>query len=159
MARSKLSSLSSRRTEPASRPALPAGIHAGVVESATSPGYSVRLADGQLVAAELAESMDAQLAEECLRERRTVLVTSAPKGPVILGALQTRPSATSVDADRRANVRGAEIELLADRRLTLRAGTTELTLDEQGAIRLEGERFTIDVSALLRVLSAKVELP
>jgi hypothetical protein len=38
-------------------------------------------------------------------------------------------------------------------------GDASLSIDADGALRLAGKRLTVDVAAVMRVLSAKVELP
>jgi len=128
------------------------------IEISSGGQYRVRLADGRLVAAELSPDLDPSFAEECLRERRTVLVADGSRRAQIVGALQVR-SALGLSTDGRVRLAGQDVELGAERSISLRVGDTALTIDADGAVRIAGTRLTIDVAAVMRVLSAKVELP
>lgn len=147
-----------------SRPA-PAGLVAGVVELATerdgAPRYKVRMLDatssgqGRLVDAQLGPGCEPGLIDECLATRRTVLMS----GGVILGALQTAPTEGRRDGDGNVQLAGVDVTVEAERALSLRVGDTELVLRDDGTVRLVGQRLSMDVAALIKLLSARVELP
>jgi hypothetical protein len=132
-------------------------MQAGVIEMACNGRYRVRLLRGDLVPADVAPGVDPAFADECMAERTTVIVGDGAGGAVILGALQTRSSATDVHG--RVRLSGQDVELHAQRSIALRVGDAALTIDADGAVRLAGKRLTVDVAAVMRVLSAKVELP
>jgi hypothetical protein len=135
------------------------GLVAGVVELATEtdgePRYKVRLLGGELVDARLGPGCSTALVDECLAARRTVLISEG----AILGALQTAPTEARRDVDGNVSVEGGEVVVEADHALSLRAGDTELVLHEDGTVRIVGQRMSIDVAALIKLLSARVELP
>jgi hypothetical protein len=141
------------------------GIHPGVIEvlevsetASARSGLRVRLLTGERIAAVLGDGVDLALAEECLRDARTVMLADTSRGPTVLGALQTTrslerlPDGTiAIDADR--------IRLRAKKAVILEAGEVSLRLEADGTVHTEGERMLIDMSSNLRVLSALVELP
>jgi len=136
------------------------GMQAGIIELASGDSYKVRLLDGTLLDASLAPGVGAALAEECLRDRRTVLLSCVSSGTgVILGALQTAPSAATRDVDDNVALSAAEASVEAENVVTLRAGDTALQLHADGRVRLVGQQLTMDIAALIKLLSAKVELP
>jgi hypothetical protein len=156
MSKAKVTRLGARR--PATEIALAPGLHAATIEMVSRGSYRVRTAAGGRVTARLAEGVAAALAEECLKTRRTVLVTETPKGVEIVGALQTQPAA---DGGRQEKLRldARELELVAERAIVLRVGKSLLVLDESGAIRLAGEGVSLRAAKAVRVLAANVELP
>ena len=111
--------------------------------------------EGQLVDAELGPGCEPALIDECLARRRTVLLS----GGVILGALQTAPSEGRRDVDGNVMLAGTDVTVEAERALSLRVGDTELVLRDDGTVRLVGQRLSMDVAALIKLLSARVELP
>lgn len=143
----------------AAEPALPGALCAGVIELSTEAAYRVRLWSGELVTASAAPGLDPRLADECLRDRRTVLVTSGPSGAVILGALQTSPTLLPSGPTKRARITAKEIELAAEDRISLRVGKSALVIDHEGGVRLLGDRMTLRMAKVLKVLAANVELP
>jgi hypothetical protein len=139
------------------------GLHAATIELAVRGrgrephGYRVRLSSGRSLTARLAAGVSPRLVEECMRETRSVVVCDGPNGVTIAGALQTAPSlsldergALWLDADR--------IRLCARKSLALEVAGSAITLAD-GALRVEGDRLVIDAAALVRILSAKVEIP
>ena len=151
----------SARSRSATAPAmarLGPGLHAAVVEIAVDGAYRVRTSTGELVPAVPAASVAPALLDECLRTRRTVLLSEQGDRVVILGALQTAPSAR-VDPDGGLSLEARSIELAAAERIALKVGASLLSLDREGVIRLNGDRLTIDVGALVQILSANVNLP
>ena len=142
---------------PSSEPKLAPGISAGTLQRVIEGVCRVELVSGGAVSARIGPGVSPALVEECLRERRTVLVTQGRDGPVMLGTVQTAPSIEK--SAEHVRVEGREVELVASDKLSLRVGRSALELDEDGVLRLAGKRLTIDVAALVRVLSAKVELP
>lgn len=145
---------------PRARPAprLGPGLHAAVIEIAGEGAYRVRTIAGDLVPATPAASVAPALLDECLRTRRTVLVAEEGGGAVILGALQTAPSARA-DPDGGLAIEARSVEIAAADRIALKVGASSLSLDREGVVRLNGDRLTIDVGALVQILSANVNLP
>jgi hypothetical protein len=135
------------------------GVHAAMIELNLGACYQVRLLHGARTTAKLAFGVSPRLLEECLMTRRLVIVANDDSGPIVLGALQTEPSAGVREDTRALEVEARHIRLRAAETITLEAGPVSLSLDKSGAVHIEGERMVIDVGALLRVLSAKVELP
>jgi hypothetical protein len=155
MARAKVTKL--RATAP--RPALSPGLSAGTIEGRVGDSFSIRLLGGEVVSATPAPELEPAFVEECMRERRTVLVTPGPGDAVVLlGALQT---ARGVSRDARDNVRveGARVEIEAREGVVFHVGKSTLKLDRQGAVKIVGQRMTADVAEVVRILSALVELP
>lgn len=136
---------------------LGTGLHAATIELCARGTYRVRTASGISARAKLAEGMSAALADECRRTRRTVLVTEAADGVLIVGAIQTQPSLEG--RHERLQLKANELELAAERAIVLRVGKSLLVLDESGAIRLAGEGVSLRAAKAVRVLAANVELP
>lgn len=159
MAKPKLST--SRKTASTARePALLGpGVHAALIELNLGASYQVRLLSGARTTAKLASGVSPRLIEECLMTRRLVMVTDGESGPIILGALQTEPTPHVQEETGALEVEARHIHLRAAETIALKAGPVSLVLDKTGVVHVEGERMVIDVGALLRVLSAKVELP
>jgi hypothetical protein len=135
------------------------GIHAATVELGLGSRYRVRLLQGDKARATLAPGVSPALIDECRRTRRPVLLSDGEQGPVILGALQTAPALHVNEKTGRLEVEAEHIALNAGATIELRVGPASLALSKSGVARIEGDRMVIDVNALLRVLSAKVELP
>lgn len=138
-----------------SAPSVASGLHAATLEFETSGGYQARVASGELVPATLAEGVAPELATEALRDRRTVLVSVGASGAVLLGALQTKPTASA----ETLHLRAPSVEIEGREGVVLRAGKASLVLEPDGTIRLVGDAMTMRVAQLLRVLAANVELP
>jgi hypothetical protein len=130
-------------------------LHAATIELASKGSYRVRLATGERVKARLADGVDPALANECLKDRRTVLVSGHPEGPIVVGAVQvtasTRPEKLRLEA--------ADIELCAATSIVLRVGKSLIILDEKGGMQMVGEKMTLRMAKTLRALCASVELP
>lgn len=138
---------------------LAPGLHAAHIEMGAEGSYRVRLTTGELVAARLAPGVEGAFIEECLRARRTVLVSGGADGePVILGALQT---SRGVERDAQDTLRlGANrVELRAGEGVSIQVGSATIHMDKSGAIRLAGNKLTMDIADIVRVLSALMELP
>ena len=120
------------------------------IEMGADGHYRVRLRNGDLLRATADEDVHPDLIAECIRNRRRMLVEPTADGtPVIIGALQTDPT----------RARSARLDLTANEEVTLRAGTTTLALTADGRIALRANTVTMDAARLLKVHSAKVELP
>ena len=159
MTRAKVTRLDTRSRARVRAPTVSVGLHAGTVELASRSVVEVRLASGQRVPARLEGGIDPGLLDECLREKRTVLVSVEPTGARVLGALQTtRSVATRVRPDA-LELSSDEIELSAVKQLRLRVGTTVLVLDAEGEIRAGGRTLTLRLGDAMRVLAPNVELP
>src|SRR4051794_19296993 len=129
MAKNPTRSARNAAAAPARRPAprLGPGLHAAVVEIAGDGVYRVRTTTGDLVPATPAASVAPALIDECLRTRRTVLVAEQGGGVVILGALQTAPSAR-VDPDGGLAIEARSVEIGATERIALKVGASALSL-------------------------------
>jgi hypothetical protein len=139
----------------AAEPALTPGLHAASIELASRGTYRVRTATGEHVRARLAPGVDPALAEECLKHRRTVLVSAHPAGPLIVGALQVAAS----ERPEKLRIEAGEIELCAGKTIVLRVGKSLVVIDERGAIQMVGDGMTMRMAKAVRVRSANVELP
>lgn len=121
--------------------------------------YRVRTSSGATLPATLAEGFDEAFASECLRDYRTVLAEVRDDGTaVLLGALQTRSHVSRDDHDT-AELSGKRVEIRADEEARIVVGKASLKLGRDGQVRLVGNRATIDMAALVKVMSALVELP
>lgn len=148
-----------RSSAPVAEPTpLGPGLHGAFIELATEGSYRVRTTAGEHLRAELAPGVSPALAMECLRAGRMVILVGSPRGPAIVGALQTAP-AVEKDADGVVAVDAREIRLRAERSILIEAGPVTIRGDESGALRMEGDRLVLDMPALVRVLSARMELP
>jgi hypothetical protein len=144
---------------PRARPEpLSPGLHAAVIELRSGSSFRVRTLDGTRVTAELAGGVEVGLAEECLRTGRSVIAAAGPKGAVILGALQTSRSPVQEESGT-VKISGKDVRIQAERGLRIEAGPAVLRVDRAGVLRIEGEQMVVDMGALVRFLSAKVELP
>ncbi|MEM1035018.1 MAG: hypothetical protein AAGN82_32055 [Myxococcota bacterium] len=130
----------------------------GWIVAREAPGYLVRLGDGAEHHATLGAGVLPALADECVREGRPVLVRASDDGWVVLGALQTAPSAAVV-RDGVVTVTGREVRLEAEAELLVEAGPTRLRLDRRGRVSLSAERLTMRVASLIKLIASKVELP
>jgi hypothetical protein len=144
-----------RATRAATEAALPPGLHAATIELASNDSYRVRLATGERVKARLDAGVDVALAEECLKHRRTVLVTAHPEGPTIVGAVQVAATARL----ETLRIEAGDIELCAGKSIVLRVGKSLITLDERGVVTMVGEKMSLRMANLIKMLSANVELP
>ena len=134
------------------------GLHGAFIELASEGSYRVRTTSGEHLRAELAPGVSPALAMECLRAGRMVILVASARGPEIVGALQTAP-AVERDADGVVSVDAREIRLRAEQSILIEAGPVTIRADESGALRMEGDRLVLDMPALVRVLSARMEIP
>ena len=157
MARTKTTP--ARRRAPEPEPSLLGpGLHGAFLELLSGDTYRVRTAAGLRISAVLGDGVDPGLAEECLRAGTMVVLADTALGPAIVGALQTsRPVVR--DANDALTFSARDIKLHADRGITLQVGAVSMHLDRSGAVRFEGERMVIDMAAIVRVLSAQMEIP
>lgn len=144
---------------PTAEPApLGQGITAAVIELRSGASYRVRTVAGTRYSAALADGVDPGLAEECLRDGRTVLLSDSPRGVLILGAVQTgRTPVREVDGS--VAIEGKDVRIRAERSVVLDAGPVSIRADKSGLVRIEGEKMILDLTALVRVLSARMEIP
>jgi hypothetical protein len=149
----KLGGARERRIAPEA--ALAPGLHAATIELALKGSFRLRTMTGEQVRARLGPGVDPALADECLKERRTVLVTAGPKGAIIVGAVQV----TASEKRDKVRLEGEEIELCASNKIALRVGKALLVIDANGAIQVVGETTTMKMAKAVRVRSVNVELP
>lgn len=143
--------------EPAA--ALTPGLHAGKIELCTAEACRVRVAGFGVVTARRGPELAEDFVEECLRDQRTVLLAAdGDGGALLLGALQTA-SAPARDAHDTLRLEAKRIELAAEEGVSIAVGKAAIRLDRSGAVKIVGDRMTMDVAAVVRVLSALVELP
>ena len=149
--------VSKRKVKAATR-SLGDGLHAARVELASEKTLRLRLPSGEVVTAALADGVERDLVTDCMRDGRHVIVVDSPRGPLVLGALQT---ARVMARDERGNLslEARDVRIVAERSLVLEAGPVMLRLERSGVLKAEGERMTIDMATFLRVIAAKVELP
>ncbi|WP_437325253.1 hypothetical protein [Sorangium sp. So ce381] len=167
MARSRTVQQSTARPARGEAKPLGPGLHPGVVEmiaargeeeSGARPAFQVRSSDGRRLLATLAAGVSPAFIEECMREGRTVVLADAPGGVAILGALQTA-SAPAPDAHGTLALDARHLRLRARETLELEVPGSSLRIEPGGAVRIEGDRLVIDMAALVRIFSARVELP
>jgi len=134
------------------------GAHLARVELRAGASYRIRTAAGTRLSATLADGVEVALVDECLRHGRMILACDTERGPTIVGAVQT---ARSIGADEHGALafNATSIRLKADQTLRIEAGPVTLTVDKAGVLRLQGDKMTIDMGALIRLVSARVELP
>ncbi|MFO0590463.1 MAG: hypothetical protein U0441_23170 [Polyangiaceae bacterium] len=133
------------------------GLVPGRIVQLESEAVTVELLGGGAVQATVADEMEPGFVAECLRVRRTVLVTQTPSGVVLLGALQTGAQ-VAASGDESA-VRARRFVVDATEGIVLRVGQTEVSLDPAGLVRVAGEKMSVAVARVFRVLSASAELP
>lgn len=117
----------------------------------------VELLGGGQVEATPGDDVEPGFLAECLRGRRTVLVTRAGDDVVLLGALQTSSQVAASGAEVR--IRAGQFVVDATEGLVLRVGQTEVALDPGGMVRFAGEKMSVAVAKVFRVLSGTAELP
>lgn len=142
----------------ASATALPPGIHGAVLVGREGSGFTVRTLDGQIWKAACGDQVEDAFVEECLAERRTILVSPSAEGVTILGAIQSRRTVVR-DGHDTVRVEGRRIEIDAKDGISLKVGKSALRLDPHGNVRVVGQKMTMDVAELVRVLAALCELP
>jgi hypothetical protein len=162
MARSKASKGAPRSQ--AERRALGPGMHAGRVEAIGALGmdgirtYRVRLASGATVHALPGLGVSPALIDECARDGRTVVLVDGPEGIVIAGALQTAPT-MAPDAQGTLAIEAKHLRVRAEQSIVLEVPGGSLSMEPGGAMRMEGDKLVIDMAALVRIFSARVEIP
>lgn len=137
--------------------AIGEGLVPGRVARIDGDSIEVELLGGGTVQATPADGVEPGFVAECLRARRTVLVTMAPGGVLLLGALQTGSQIAASGAESTVRVRRFVVD--ASEGLVLRVGQTEVSLDPAGVVRFAGEKMSVAVAKVFRVLSATAELP
>ncbi len=151
-------SVTQKRAPGAEAAPLAPGLHAGTIELQLGDVFRVRLLGGAVIAATVDDGVDPALARECLRRSQRVIVTAGPRGPLILGALQTTVPIAR-DADGAVSIAAKKIRLKAEQGIVLESGEAVLRLQADGAFKLEGDKMVVDVAGLVRFLSARVEFP
>jgi hypothetical protein len=146
------------RPQPQERPLLGAGLHAGRIELVADRAYRVRTADGRRLAAVLSEEVSPSLAEECLRDGRTVLLVDGARGPTIVGALQVAPT-IAPDASGTLSLDARTLRLRASSGLSIEVGDAVVGVEPNGVVRMEGDRLLIDMAQIVRIFSGRVDLP
>ncbi|MCC6528138.1 MAG: hypothetical protein IT373_36160 [Polyangiaceae bacterium] len=148
-----------RRRVPDRAPSPAPGLAVVTLELRSAASLRVRTLAGAVLPARLAPGFEPELADECLRDYRHVLAEIGADGEaVLLGALQTQRT-TSRDAHDAVELRGRRVELRAEDEIRLCVGKSVLRMDKSGAVRVTGQKMTLDVAAVVRFLSALVELP
>lgn len=155
--------MSKHGAAPASRRAavkktLGPGMHAGVVELLSDGTYRVALVSGGHVRAHLEAGLSRAFVETCMRTGQKVLLADSPRGPEIMGALHA-PRELPGGEEETLDLRGKTIRLRATDAVHIEVGQSSFKLEKNGAARLEGRRLVMDVGSLIRLLSARVELP
>ena len=138
--------------------ALGPGIHPGVVELEANGSYRVALLAGGHVRARLDKGLSRRFVDECMRTGAKMLLHDTPRGPEILGGLQA-PRELPGEEEDSVELRGKTVRLWAAEEIVLSVGKTTLRLDKTGAARFEGRKLVLDIASLIRLLSARVELP
>lgn len=138
--------------------ALGPGLHPGILELAASGSFRVRVQGDKLVSATLGPGVSPALAEECMREGRTVVLVEGPDGIRIAGALQTAPT-IAPDAQGTLALEAKHLRVRAERSIALEVPGGSLTLEKEGLVRMEGDKLVLDMAALVRIFSARVEIP
>jgi hypothetical protein len=134
------------------------GIHPGVVELEANGSYRVALLAGGHVRARLDKGLAKGFVDECMRTGAKMLLHDTPRGPEILGALHA-PRELSPGQQDEVELRGKTVRVRAAEEIVLQVGKTTLRLDKTGAARFEGRKLVLDIASLIRMLSARVELP
>jgi hypothetical protein len=152
---SKRAPLSRRLTV---KKALGPGIHPGVVELEAGGSYRVALLAGGHVRARVDKGLSKKFVDECMRTGAKMLLHDTPRGPEILGALHAPRELAEGEHDD-VDLRGKTVRVRATDEIVLEVGKTALRLDKSGAARLDGRKLVLDIASLIRMLSARVELP
>lgn len=140
------------------RVTLGPGLHAGSVELASGARIRVRTLGGVEVRAAVGDGVDPGLVEDCLRARGTVVLADGARGVEIVGVLQTRRAPIITEAGTFA-VSAKRIALHAEQAVEIDVGNTAIVLERLGVVKIRGDKAVLDFNALVRVLSARVELP
>ena len=133
------------------------GLVPGRIVRIDGDSIEVELLSGGTVQAIPADDIESGFVAECLRARRTVLVTRAGEGILLLGALQTSSQIAASGGE--STVRAKRFVVDASEGIVLRVGQTEVSLDAAGVVRFAGEKMSVAVAKVFRVLSATAELP
>jgi hypothetical protein len=138
--------------------ALGPGMHAGVVELESEGSYRVALVAGGHVRAHVEKGLSVRFVGTCMKTGQRVLLMDTPRGPEILGALHA-PRELPGGEEESVELKGKIIRLRATDEVQIQVGKSTLRLDKTGAARLEGRKLVLDIASLIRMLSARVELP
>src|SRR5512138_2458879 len=148
-----------RSGEKASQPALLGpGLHAGQVESQKDGHWQVRLLDGRVVETDLGPAVLPALVQEAAADGRLLILSDAALRPIILGALQTRPT-ISPDANGDLTLKVSKLNIEADQGVTIRSSKESVELQGDGKAKLRSQSMLLDVPDRVKVRSALVELP
>lgn len=134
------------------------GVHAATVELAIEDRFRVRTYAGDSVTARLGDGVQLEFVQECMRAGRPVLLNDGPKGPLILGAIQTESVSRSTQ-DGAISMNGETLSLTAETAIELKVGESSLVLHRDGLVEIRGDMLRIEQSKLIRLVASKVELP
>jgi len=138
-------------------PAIGSGLVPGRITRIDGDAVTVELLGGGAVQATIADEIEPGFVAECLRGRRTVLVTRTAGGVVLLGALQTGNQVAASGEESAVRARRFVVDTTDG--IVLRVGETVLSLEPGGFVRVAGEKMSVDMARVFRVLSATAELP
>jgi hypothetical protein len=156
MAKTTIATVKREKTGPA---LLGPGLHLVTLDLGAAGEARVRTLDGRCLSAFVSEDVAPELVAECRRGSRPMIACDTPRGPTIVGALQTQPSITR-EPDGTLVLEGKRVRIAAKDRVLIEAGeAAQVSLEASGKARIVGDRMVIDVSSNVRVLSALVELP
>lgn len=144
----------------APRLSLEAGLHAAFLEARRHGLLVVRLLDGRRTAAEIVPQVSDALVDECLAEGKLVLVSATPRGPAMIGAIQTTPTLHH-DREGVLTIEAKKLHVKVEDEIRVVTGANAVVSESHadGRVRLRCERGAVDFAANLRVHSALVELP
>ncbi|MGH7298722.1 MAG: hypothetical protein ACRELB_27525 [Polyangiaceae bacterium] len=144
-----------RKGRLAARRTVGPGLHLGKVELRAGAKYVVRMMSGEHVSARLDAGISPEFVDDCLRAGRRLLVADSERGAVIVGALERPPPPTR----KSVTIEGETLHLRADQELIIQVGKFGIRLDATGAAKITSRQLVIDAASLVRLLSARVELP
>jgi hypothetical protein len=146
-----LDELFERVEEPKPALAVDAGLRAARVVSMGNRAAMIEWrGSSELVAADIASGVEAELIEECAAEHGSVLVEPGPPATIV-GVLQTR-------RPRDLKLRAKKIEIEGESEVVLRAGRSALRLREDGDIELVGSRIHAASRGLFRLVGRILRL-
>ena len=167
MARSRTVQQSTARPARGEAKPLGPGLHPGVVEMIAARGQERDARPAFQVRFEPTGAGSSRRSPPASRPRssRSACAKAAPScwrtrpgASPSLGALQTA-SAPAPDAHGTLALDARHLRLRARETLELEVPGSSLRIEPGGAVRIEGDRLVIDMAALVRILSARVELP
>src|SRR5262245_42380790 len=144
MAKARMGMEKRGRTAPAS---LGPGLHLVTLDLGAAGETRVHTLDGRRMAAVVSEDVAPELVAECRRASRPMIASDTPRGPTIVGALQTQPSLLR-EPDGTVVLEGKRVRIAAEDRVLIEAGeAAHVSLEAPGKARIAGDRMVIDVSS------------